>query len=354
MRIAMATVGLCHLFISLATGQDDVALVSADYQQLLAKKHEYQPIDGETPAPIRSLVAKADRLLQQEPVTVMQKKQIAASGDKHDYLSLAPYWWPDPKTTDGLPYIRRDGRVNPTTRGNNVDYPAKQHLFDRVHTLTMAGFYTDNPEYSQHAVAQLEAWFVDPRTRMTPHLQYAQGIPGLNDGRCFGIIEWCDIDKLLTPIQVLRTSQAIPGPTDQAITQWFESYLQWLRTSEMGRTECERLNNHGTWYDVQIVGLLLFLGKKMEMRDVLETVKAKRIATQIEPDGRQPHELARTKSLSYSKMNLSAFQRLARLGEKVGVDLGSYETPDGRSITKARAFLAPYIKGDKKWDYQQL
>ena len=83
-------------------------------------------------------------------------------------------------------------------------------------------------------------------------------------------------------------------------------------------------------------------------------MKTKRIATQIEPDGRQPHELARTKSLSYSKMNLSAFQRLARLGAKVGVDLRNYETPDGRSIAKAQAFLAPYTKGGKKWEYPQL
>jgi hypothetical protein len=331
-----------------------VELVSADYQQLVAKKSEYQQRDGEAVGALRKLVAKADRLLEQEPVSVMQKKQIATSGDKHDYLSLAPYWWPDPKKADGSPYIRRDGRVNPTTRGDNVDYPAKQRLFDRVNTLGMAAFYTDDLKYVQGTIAQLEAWFVDPRTRMNPHLEYAQGIPGINDGRCFGIIEWCDIDKLITPIQLLRVEKKIPELTDRAITQWFEDYLQWLRTSEMGQMERDRLNNHGTWYDVQVVSLLLYLERKAEAREVLEAVKTKRIATQIEPDGRQPHELARTKSLSYSKMNLSAFQRLARLGAKAGVDLWKFETPDGRSIAKAQAFLAPYLKGEKKWEHPQL
>lgn len=189
---------------------------------------------------------------------------------------------------------------------------------------------------------------------MNPHLEYAQGVPGRSEGRCFGIIEWCDIGTLITPIQLLHAMDALPEPTNQALAQWFKTYLHWLRASEKGLEESTRSNNHATWYDVQVAGILLFLGKTAEARDQLEAVKTRRIATQIEPDGRQPHELARTKSLSYSKMNLSAFKRLANLGKKVGVDLWGYETDDGRSIRKAEAFLAPYISKQKKWPYQQL
>jgi len=189
---------------------------------------------------------------------------------------------------------------------------------------------------------------------MNPHLEYAQGVPGRSDGRGFGIIEWCDIDKLITPIQLLRASDSFPEPTYQAIVNWFKAYVHWLQTSEKGQYERDRLNNHGTWYDVQVVGILLFLGKQVQARKVLEDVKTKRIAVQIEPDGRQPRELTRTKSLSYSKMNLSAFKRLVGLGKKVGVDLWDYETPDGRSVRKAEAFLAPYTRGEKKWEYPQL
>ena len=241
-------------------------LVSGDYQRFVAKRSEYQQRDGEKPGALSKLVAKADRLLEQTPVTVIQKKRIPPSGDKHDYLSLAPYWWPDPKKADGLPYIRRDGKVDPTTRGDNVDYPAKQRLFDRVNTLGMAAFYTDDLKYVQGTIAQLEAWFVDPQTRMNPHLEYAQGVPGINAGRCFGIIEWCDIDKLIGPIELLRIEKKIPEQIDRALTRWFEEYLQWLRTSELGQMERDRLNNHGTWYDVQVVSLLLLLGRKADAR----------------------------------------------------------------------------------------
>lgn len=344
-------VGLGHLIVPVGLGQDKVDLVFADYQQLAERKIELRQSDSSA---YQRLVVNADRALKEEHVTVMQKKRLAPSGNKHDYLSLAPYWWPDPQKADGLPYIRRDGRVNPTTRADNIDYPAKEKLFQRVNTLGMAAFYTDDARYASQAVRQLEAWFVDPRTRMNPHLEYAQGVPGHSDGRGFGIIEWLDIDKLITPIQLLRASDSIPEPTYGETVAWFEAYLDWLQTSEKGLFERDRLNNHGTWYDVQVTGLLLFLGRREEAREVLETVKTKRIATQIEPDGRQPHELARTKSLSYSKMNLNAFMRLARLGEKVDVDLWNYETADGRSIAKAQAFLALYTKGGKKWEYQQI
>ncbi len=99
---------------------------------------------------------------------------------------------------------------------------------------------------------------------------------------------------------------------------------------------------------------MLFLDGKEDARTLLDTVTKERIASQIEPDGRQPHELARTKSLSYSKMNLSAFKRLATFGAQLGVDLWGYETEDGRSIRGAEAFLEPFVKGKQKWPYQQL
>lgn len=350
-RLITVTIGVCLLITTGAFAQNkSVNLAFGDYQQFLAKK---QQMTKESKA-YQSLVVRADKALKETDVSVMQKKRIAASGNKHDYLSLAPYWWPDPKKDDGLPYIRRDGRVNPTTRGDNVDYTTKEHFFDRVNLLGMAAFYTDDPRYIAGAVKALEVWFVNPETRMTPHLNYAQGVPGRSDGRCYGIIEWLDIDQVLTPIQLLRANNQIPEATYQSLVAWLDAYLKWLQTSRIGIEERDRSNNHGTWYDVQVAGLLLFLDNKDEARKVLEQVKTKRIATQIEPDGRQPQELARTKSLSYSKMNLSAFRRLAALGNKVGIDLLNYETPDGRSIKKASEFINANTNGGKKWPYQQL
>jgi len=74
-------------------------------------------------AALARLRRDADAALQQKPVSVMDKSMVPPSGDKHDYMSVGPYWWPDPKKKDGLPYIRKDGVVNPERHNyDNVGY----------------------------------------------------------------------------------------------------------------------------------------------------------------------------------------------------------------------------------------
>ena len=87
---------------------------------------------------------------------------------------------------------------------------------------------------------------------------------------------------------------------------------------------------------------------------ILGEVGAKRIAVQIEPDGRQPLELERTKGWSYSIMNVRGLMQLARLGEHVGVELWHAHTADERGIPAALDFLVPFATGERPWPYEQL
>ena len=85
----------------------------------------------------------------------------------------------------------------------------------------------------------------------------------------------------------------------------------------------------------------------------IDTVK-QRMAKQLKFDGSQPFELERTKSWSYTNMNLFGFCLNARLAEKAGVDLWSYETKDGKSIQKCINWLLPFIKNEQEWMYEQI
>ena len=68
-------------------------------------------------APIMpSTDARARAALDATPVSVMEKRRTPPSGNKHDYMSMAPYWWPDSTKPDGLPFVRRDGHVYPASR----------------------------------------------------------------------------------------------------------------------------------------------------------------------------------------------------------------------------------------------
>ncbi len=302
----------------------------------------------------KKLIAEADKALEEGPFSVMDKKLIPPSGDKHDYLSLAPYFWPDPSKADGKPYIRKDGQVNPETRGDFVDYSRKDKFFENINTLSYAYFFSDDERYAGKAIQLLKTWFVDPQTRMNPNLNFGQGVPGASTGRPFGIIEFGGIGRVIKVLEILKYKNALAPEVEKSMRIWLKEYANWMKTSPIGEAERATLNNHGTHYDGQLIEILIYLDEIDEIKEILETAKLKRIAAQIEPDGRQPHELTRTKSFSYSSMNLRGLIKLAEFGQDYGVDLWNFETKDGRSIKKAILFMIPFAKHPETWKYEQI
>ncbi len=323
-----------------------------DYEKLLAVKANLK--EKQFSSLYKKLLKKADSALLVGPFSVVQKTQTPPSGSKHDYLSIGPYWWPDPEKSDGLPWIRRDGEINPLTRENTTDERTKDKMFQNTNSLALAYFFSDNKKYANKAIELLKVWFLNKDTKMNPNLDFAQGIPGLNTGRGIGIIEFAGITKIITAIEILELSGDMDAKTSKELRLWFTDYLNWLQTSENGIFEKNTKNNHATWYDVQVVSILMFLNREEEAKQVLEKVKTERIATQIESKGAQPHELARTKALSYSTMNLKGFTELAVLGKKLKVDLWHYKSKEGSSIINAYEFLKPYVLEQKDWNYKQI
>lgn len=296
------------------------------------------------------LKSEADAALAAGPFSVMHKKQVPPSGDKHDYMSLAPYYWPNPEAPNGLPYVRRDGRRNPET-STISDRRELGELADAVETLALAYYLSGDERYATRAAYLVRVWFLDPETRMNPHLKFAQAIRGVNQGRGTGIIETRLLTRVVDAVGLLAGSEAWTEADQRGLTDWFAQYLDWLLTSSHGQQEAAARNNHGTYYDLQVAVFALFVGRTNVAVSVLQGVGPKRIAAQIGPDGRQPYELARTNAWGYSVGNLTGLMLLANVGEKVGVDLWHYRTPDGRSIRAALDFLVPYGFGEKQWPY---
>jgi hypothetical protein len=266
------------------------------------------------------LEREAQKALGDGPFTIMNKGVTPPSGDKHDYMSQAPYFWPDPNKPNGLPYLRRDGERNPEIN-RITDHKSIDDLENAVETLALAYYFKGDEAYATKSVQLLRAFFLDPATRMNPNLEYAQYIPGVNTGRGIGLIETRGFTRIVDAVGLLKGSKALSSDDERALKDWFGKFLQWMLDSKNGKEEAAAKNNHGTYYDLQVVSYALLVGRQDLAKQTLAQAKQKRIAVQIEPDGRQPLELARTKAWSYSNGNIDCLTQLATLGERVGVDL---------------------------------
>ncbi|MCM3872100.1 MAG: alginate lyase family protein [Pyrinomonadaceae bacterium] len=316
-------------------------------------RHRIRKGDPSVSAAWARLEAEAQKAVTSGSFSVVTKDLTPPSGSKHDYMSQAPYFWPDPNKPGGLPYIRRDGERNPEIN-RITDHRSLDQMVEAVETLSLAYYFRSNQEYATRAVQLLRAFFLDPNTRMNPNLQFAQAIPGINTGRGIGLIETRGLTRVVDAVGLLAGSKALTAADHRGLEDWFGKFLKWMLESKNGRDEAAAKNNHGTYYDLQVASFALFLGEKEFAKDILQTARAKRIAAQIEPDGRQLLELARTKAWSYSVGNLEGLMLLARLGENVGVDLWNYQSQDGRSIRRALDYLVPVALGEQKWTYRQL
>jgi hypothetical protein len=302
---------------------------------------------------LKKLQQEADKILKEGKLySVMHKKKSPPSGDKHDYMSQAPYWWPDSTKKDGLPYIRKDGQRNPEIYLIS-DSDEMDELEDDTEVLGLAYYFTKDEKYAKFCSKLIKTWFLDKATRQNPNFNYSQGIPGINDGRGIGIIESRELLRIADASSLIIGSRNWTKANQKGLKKWYCDYLAWLKENQLGKDEENEHNNHGTFYDVQIVAYALFTDNIDMAKKQIEVTK-KRIQTQLEADGSQPHELARTVSWGYTNMNLWGFIQIAHMAEKLDIDLWNYQTNDGKKIQKAVDWLVPYLKNEKKWTYEQI
>lgn len=319
----------------------------------LAKIREVTKHSSVVRRSLKDLRQVADVAFDDGPYSVVDKEITPPSGDKHDYLSFSRYWWPNPDTPDGLPFLRHDGRVN-RKRVAMGDRQAIGSLCEDVESLSLAAYLFDDERYAAHAARLLRVWFLDQATRMNPNLNFAQGVPGRADGRAPGVLDARHFIRVLDGVALLEELGAIEESEVAELKAWFAEYLDWLLTSDLGRAERRAMNNHGFWYAAQAARIALFVEQPEVARQLLEEVRDRRIAEGIKSDGRQPEELKRTLSLHYSLFSLASIAVSARLGEDLGIDLWEYESPSGGGFRKALKYAGPHAADVAGWEHPMI
>jgi hypothetical protein len=350
------TVWLCCLVAAEAMAQDSLLsksdIIKLDFNTLAAKKIRVRSKDPAVMPAYEQLLQDADRLLEYAPVSVMQKSAVPPSGDKHDYMSIAPYFWPDPSKPNGLPYINKDGVVNPEVR-QYTDKTNMPVVCNNIYLLSLAYYFSNDEKYARHASKLAEVWFLDTATRMNPNLNYGQAVKGVTEGRAAGLIDSRFFIWAIDGIRLLQTSKYWTARDQASMKQWFSAFLGWMQTSGIGQQEMNATNNHGVWYDAQSLAMALF-ADSIELAGKIVSRAVDRLDRQMDTSGLFPLELTRTTSLHYSVFILNAFIVVAELSEQTSVNVWTVETPSGKSLKKAFQALLPFITREKPWPWPQI
>jgi hypothetical protein len=316
----------------------------------LAGAHQHQRSPVDVAALDRSrVIGAAARALREQPRTITAVSSPRSAGGRHDFFSEADYWWPDPENPKG-PYIQRDGMTNPD---NFVAHRrAMVRLSLQVPALAAAYRLTADERYARHAVQHLRAWFVDPATRMNPHLLYSQAIHGRVTGRGIGIIDTIHLVEVVRAIPALDAARAFSEADRLAVRSWFGDYLTWMTTHQYGIDEREARNNHGTCWVMQVAEFARYVGRADLTAFCRNRVRTVLIPNQIAADGSFPEELRRTKPFGYSLFNLDALSTACHILSTAEDDLWTFTLPDGRGVRTAVAFLAPFIADKTRWPHK--
>jgi hypothetical protein len=294
------------------------------------------------------ILKAANQYLKEKPATITAATGTRSAGGAHDYFSEGDYWWPDPKDPNG-PYIQRDGMSNPDNFNDHRRFLMR--LSVQVPALAAAWKLTKDPRYAKHAAEHLRAWLIDERTRMNPHLKYAQAIHGRVTGRGVGIIDTLHLVEVARAIEVLGESRGLTSRELKAIKQWFAEYLRWMTTDPYGVDEREAKNNHGTCWVLQVAAFAHLTGNQQLISSCRNRFKTVIVPNQIAADGSFPQELRRTKPYGYSLFNLEAMAAICQLLSTPDDNLWTFELADGRGIRKAMEFMVPYIRNKKAWPH---
>lgn len=296
----------------------------------------------------QKLFSKADDYCGASPVVITTKEKTFAP-NPHYYCSVGIYWWPD--SVQSGKYIWKDGVVNPESRTYDLD--RLKDMVKRCQDLCMAFFYSEDVRYYNAFIRQLRAWFIDRDTYMYPNLEYAQVIPGQrnNLGRDNGMIDAYNFNNVIESIRLVNSIKKIDDVTSAALQEWFNDLADWAYTGRAERALRKANNNIGTAYDVTLINMYLFAGNQKRAKEIADHFAERRIYVQIEEDGKQPAELARTKAYGYSISNLTRiidFCYLVKYWDK------DYYIKHRERIDKAFSYLLKYSNNEGAFPYQQI
>lgn len=256
---------------------------------------------------------------------VTDKKTWPADASANHYVSYVPYAHActelpkdcvdykgrpvdnsDCDASTKLPWRICDDRLNIRARDLYTDRPRLEAMMHGVMRLSLTAYLFRNQSHANAAVRLLNAWFVDSETRMLPTLRYAQGVPGVVDGKPSGCIDLSIFGRgFADAVTLLLQSPETRWATDDVsiFKAWCTDMLLEMLNHPRVSSESRMRNNHGLYYDLTVLSLSALSDthpRPTQIRRMLSNTCEGhrfcvhgRLADQADADGVQVHESMR-------------------------------------------------------------
>lgn len=358
---------------------------------------------------VAAVVASAERRLPLGPFSVLNKTEVAASGDKHDFYCGATYFWPcnvnceesvnyqgepfncsdwanvpnDMGLADswpgpcdlntGLPWTSHDLYANSYWR--SMDRDTFDSLCFALFPLVLSWFHTGNTVHGERAATLLRVYFLNAETAMNATTglhwaaaepgRYPNGVNGPSDRG--GVVEFNRFARILDLVAILEwgdETQSIFTPSDRAqMRDWTERFMGWWVLSADGQQSVTVQNNIGTGYTINALAMAMFLEDGPTQDVIIEGQARQRFESQVAPDGHLPMEDTNdADSFGYHAADVIEFQDLAfminRSTGTSGIDMYTFVVPNstanssyggGGSLQKLAEFLVPTCQNFSNW-----
>ena len=196
----------------------------------------------------------AEYYLNEPVLTLVDFPSERSSGNKNEFYSEGRTWWPNPDNPDAA-YIIREGFTNPDAFRKHA--ALLERAGEIIPGLTAAYLITNKDMYAEEATKHLKAWFIDPLTRMEPHMKYAQAIPNRRTGRDVGIYEALPLVEILRSIPHLE--KFLTDEEIKSLRSWFEDYSDFLVDDPAGMSIRARKDTYGSAYLLQMCSIAAYL-----------------------------------------------------------------------------------------------
>jgi len=187
-------------------------------------------------------------------------------------------------------------------------------IFNNAATLILAWFFTDNEKYAEYAVKIIRTIFINPEFRMNTFFQSAEYIKKKKKSDI--LFKTNGIYFFLDTILLIKSSKHWSDVDHKGMILWCNKYLNSILNQ--GKIHKEK-NYKGTFYDIQVIILAVFVGK-FELAWWFFINTQTKLTDQFRKNGEQTLELETENIKYYCALNLQGWLIILKLGKALGIN----------------------------------